>query len=138
MMKSQLQRVVVLGALALACCSAQHVELPEETNVESPSFCQTNSDGFGGRPIGQGSSVELSENTYFYELTINGDDVDSAISDVETRIADYLLAETGFFDICSRRLLKKKRGLRKLQEGGAVAITTNPDDYQFDDGRLTR
>lgn len=138
-MKYSLYELLLFVALAPVACLAQHFEDPEEIDVYSPSFCTTNSDGFGGRPIGQGQSVDLSENTYFYELTISGEDVDSAIADLETRIADHLLSESGLFDICSRRLkAQKPTRLRKLQDGGAVAITTRPDDFPYPDGKPCR
>jgi hypothetical protein len=121
--------------VALASLSvAQHVESPEETDVESTSWCKTNSDGFGGKPI---TSDNYKENKYYYELTISGTDTEAAISDLEIRIANYLLAETSLFDGCARRLKSvTPRSFRKLQQGGAVAITTRPDDFLYEDGKF--
>ena len=124
-----------LSFLAISVVS-QHVEDPEETDVESPSYCQVDDTGFGGRPLGDET---YAENTFFYELTMTGENLsDGAIADnifeCEVRMANFLLAESPFFGECgSRRKLRvvTSQRARRLQ-GDAVAITTNPPDLPLD------
>lgn len=133
-MRFSLQQLLLVALGSSLCTARLHLDIPQEADVESPSLCKTSSDGFGGRPLDQES---YEENIYFYELTFTGTDIDAAISDLEVRIADYLLSETSLFDICVRRLNSvKSPSSRKLQQGGAVAITTRPDDFPYDDSKF--
>ena len=132
-MTFSLKQLLLVGLASWS--TAQHFEPPVEIDVESPSMCKTNSDGFGGRPL---STEIYEESTYYYELTIAGTDTGAAVSDLEIRIADYLLAESSLFDVCARRLNKvPSRHVRRLQPAtGAVAITTRPDDLPYDDSEF--
>lgn len=132
-MKFSLKQLLLVSLASWS--TAQHYESPVEIDVESPSMCKTNSDGFGGRPL---STEIYKESPYYYELTITGTDTEAAISDLEIRIADYLLAESSLFDVCARRLKKvPSRSVRRLQPAtGAVAITTRPDDLPYDDSKF--
>lgn len=111
-------------------------------DVDSPDFCKTNRDGFGGRPI---DNEEYSESTFFYELTVTGqnlpeDATDTMIFEVEQRIADFLLTETRYFKVCGsrRRALSSisKSSLRRLQSDDAIAITINPRDEPLEGGKF--
>lgn len=125
------------------CGTAQHWELPKETNVFSPSYCKTNPDGFGGITL---SNEEPAENKFYYEMKTRGNDlpddaVDSMIFIVEQRIADYLLSETDFFSACATGGKDKgNRQLRRLQTPAAeaLAITINPRDLPVEGGTIQR
>lgn len=130
-MKLQLQQFLLFSLAFFG--RAQHIEPPLETDVDSPDYCKTNQDGFGGQSI---TNEGYEESTYFYELTVKGQDlpedaVDTMIFEVEQRIADFLLSETNYFAICAdRRRVKSisNPNLRRLQGSEAIAITINPRD----------
>jgi hypothetical protein len=138
-MKLQFQQLLLVS-LAFCGQAVLHIEDPAEDNVVSPNFCKTNPDGFGGKPI---NDEEYSESSYFYELTVAGqnlpsDATDAMIFEVEQRIADYLLSETNYFAVCGDRRRAKsisKPGLRRLQSDQAIAITINPPDEALDGGK---
>lgn len=129
-------QLLLLCLLAISV-APQHIQDPEEVDVESPEYCFTNEDGFGGRPI---SDESFSESTYFYELKMSGTDlsasvIDDIIFECELRIANYLLTETSYFTVCQNRRrvqVRKRQNVRRLQDADAVAITINPRDEPLD------
>lgn len=137
-MKLQLQQFLLFSLAFFG--RAQHIEPPLETDVDSPDYCKTNQDGFGGQSI---TNEGYEESTYFYELTVKGQDlpedaVDTMIFEVEQRIADFLLSETNYFAICAdRRRVKSisNPNLRRLQGSEAIAITINPRDEMLVGGK---
>ncbi len=116
--------------------ASQHIQDPEEMDVESPEYCVTNGDGFGGRPL---TDEIFSESTFFYEIKMAGAalseaSIDEIIFECEQRIANYLLSETPYFTVCAnrRRLqLVNSLNVRRLQ-ADAVAITINPRDQPLE------
>eukprot|EP00934_Nitzschia_sp_Nitz4_P006063 Nitzschia sp. Nitz4//scaffold3_size479765//119425//120279//NITZ4_000051-RA/size479765-augustus-gene-0.12-mRNA-1//1//CDS//3329550611//6053//frame0 len=90
--------VASLLILASAQANERHHSGPEETDVESPAYCTTNSDGFGGIPVTD-AMVDETLTTY-YELTYSSDSNSSVaelILQVEQGIANYLLSESDSF-----------------------------------------
>lgn len=131
----QLQSLLL--SLLTISATSQHIKDPEETNVESPSFCTIDDTGFGGRPLGD---EPYAENTFFYELTMKGENLSEGeiadnIFECEVRMANFLLNESPYFGACAnsrrlRRVVVSPMG-RRLQ-ADAVAVTTNPPDLPLD------
>ena len=126
---------LLLSFLTISATS-QHIQDPEETDVESPTFCVVDDTGFGGRPLGD---EPYAENTFFYELTMTGEalseeEIADNIFECEVRMANFLLNESPYFGACvnSRRLrIATSQNVRRLQ-ADAVAITTTPPDEPLD------